>query len=63
MDSEQLLSLSRQTEDELQSVYRAIDRTAEENTRRVLDAFREFRVSESCFAGTTGYGYDDHNSA
>ena len=59
MDSEQLLSLSRQTEDELQSVYRAIDRTAEENTRRVLDAFREFRVSESCFAGTTGYGYDD----
>ena len=25
----------------------------------VLDAFREHRVSEACFAGTTGYGYDD----
>ena len=24
-----------------------------------MDAFQEFRVSEACFAGTTGYGYDD----
>ena len=32
---------------------------ARANTRRVLEAFQEFRVSEPCFAGTTGYGYDD----
>lgn len=39
--------------------FREIDRTAETNTGRVLDAFRNARVSEACFAGTTGYGYDD----
>ena len=39
--------------------FREIDRTAEINTGRVLDAFRNARVSEVCFAGTTGYGYDD----
>ncbi len=36
-----------------------IDRIAEENTLRVLDAFRRNRVSDSLFSGTTGYGYDD----
>ena len=36
-----------------------IDAVAEENTRRVLEAFQKHRVSEVCFAGTTGYGYDD----
>lgn len=36
-----------------------IDTTAEYNTRRVMEAFQNNRVSESCFAGTTGYGYDD----
>ena len=25
----------------------------------MLEAFQEYRVSEPCFAGTTGYGYDD----
>ncbi|MDR0916828.1 MAG: methionine gamma-lyase family protein [Oscillospiraceae bacterium] len=37
----------------------AIDELALENTSRVLDAFRRNRVSETHFAGTTGYGYDD----
>ena len=36
-----------------------IDAVAEENTRRVMEAFQDQRVSDSCFAGTTGYGYDD----
>ena len=36
-----------------------IDRVARGNTKRVMEAFQEFRVSEACFAGTTGYGYDD----
>ena len=35
-----------------------IDAVAEENTRRVMEAFQDQRVSDSCFAGTTGYGYD-----
>lgn len=36
-----------------------IDAVAEENTRRVMEAFQDQRVSDGCFAGTTGYGYDD----
>ena len=36
-----------------------IDAVALANTEKVLSAFRENRVSDSLFAGTTGYGYDD----
>jgi cystathionine beta-lyase family protein involved in aluminum resistance len=36
-----------------------IDAVAEENTRRILEAFQAERVSEAYFAGTTGYGYGD----
>ncbi len=36
-----------------------IDAVAEMNTRRVMEAFQNNRVSDACFAGTTGYGYDD----
>lgn len=39
--------------------FEKIDATAEYNTRRVMEAFQDNRVSESHFAGTTGYGYDD----
>ena len=39
--------------------FRQIDAVAEQNTRRVMQAFQDQRVSDSCFAGTTGYGYDD----
>ena len=37
----------------------AIDLVAEQNTRKVMEAFQDNRVSDACFAGTTGYGYDD----
>jgi cystathionine beta-lyase family protein involved in aluminum resistance len=36
-----------------------LDAVAEINTRRVMEAFQNNRVSDACFAGTTGYGYDD----
>lgn len=36
-----------------------IDRVAESNTRKVMEAFQKQKVSDSCFGGTTGYGYDD----
>ena len=39
--------------------FHEIDAVAEANTRRVLESFQHHRVSEVCFAGTTGYGYDD----
>jgi len=40
-----------------------IDRIAEANTRRVLEAFHRHRVSESHFAETTGYGLGDRGRA
>ena len=36
-----------------------IDAVAELNTHKVMAAFQDMRVSDACFAGTTGYGYDD----
>lgn len=39
--------------------FEKIDSVAEENTRRVMEAFQNNRVADACFAGTTGYGYDD----
>ncbi|MBR7081453.1 MAG: methionine gamma-lyase family protein [Oscillospiraceae bacterium] len=36
-----------------------IDGIAEKNTAKVMAAFRKNRVDAGCFAGTTGYGYDD----
>ena len=39
--------------------FAAIDRVAEQNSRKVLTAFIENHVSEAHFAGSTGYGYGD----
>ena len=51
--------LAAECERGLAGRFEEIDAVARENTRRVLEAFQEQRVSEPCFAGTTGYGYDD----
>lgn len=39
--------------------FKEIEGICEYNQYRVLSAFRRHRVSETHFAGTTGYGYDD----
>ncbi|MBE6968970.1 MAG: hypothetical protein E7442_02450 [Ruminococcaceae bacterium] len=59
MTYKELEMMGEAAEEALQDVFRGFDKMAEYHTRRVLDAFREFRVSDACFAGTTGYGYDD----
>lgn len=51
--------LADDCEAELNGRFAEIDRVSRANTRRIMEAFQEFKVSESCFAGTTGYGYDD----
>ena len=51
--------MARRAEERIRPQFREIERRAELNTRRVMEAFQDNRVSESCFAGTTGYGYDD----
>ena len=54
-----ILKMSDRAEKRCTERFRQIDQTAQENTRRVLESFRSHRVSEACFSGTTGYGYDD----
>lgn len=51
--------LAEDCEAQLAARFAEIDRVARGNTKRVMEAFQEFRVSEACFSGTTGYGYDD----
>lgn len=42
-----------------QKPFEIFDHIEEENTQRVLEAFRHFHVADRHFAPTTGYGYDD----
>ncbi|SMC50706.1 aminotransferase class I/II-fold pyridoxal phosphate-dependent enzyme [Papillibacter cinnamivorans] len=53
------MKLGDRAQSSLTGQFSQIDATAEENTRKVLSAFRKNRVSDGYFAGTTGYGYDD----
>ena len=39
--------------------FAAIDQNAEYNQAKVLHAMQENRIDATCFAATTGYGYDD----
>ncbi|NCE65227.1 hypothetical protein D1159_11730 [Pseudoflavonifractor sp. 524-17] len=57
--SERVRALGREAQSGLREQFDRIDAIAEENTQKVLAAFQKYRVDESCFAGTTGYGYDD----
>lgn len=57
--SERVIELARRAQEDLREQFERIDRIAEENTQKVLGAFQKHRVSDSYFAGTTGYGYDD----
>ena len=43
----------------MNKVFETIDRICQINTEKVLEAFRENKVSEAMLHGTTGYGYDD----
>lgn len=55
----EVYELARQAEEEIRPQFERIDRIAMLNTRKVMTAFQDNKVSDSCFAVTTGYGYDD----
>ena len=55
----QVLALAEEVELAAREVFEGVDAVARENTRKIMEAFEDNRVSEACFAGTTGYGYDD----
>ena len=46
-------------QNKLQPIFQHFDSVAEKCTEKVLSAFAKHRVADACFAGTTGYGYDD----
>ncbi len=46
-------------EEDLKPRFEEIDRVAEINQMKVLNAMQQNRLSEACFAPSTGYGYND----
>ena len=57
--SQKIQDLAHEAEEKLTAQFSHIDRIAFENTQKVMDAFREHRVSDTMFQSTSGYGYDD----
>ena len=57
--SRNVLDFGREIEEQLQSRFQEIDKTAEYNQMKVLKAMQDNRVSDVHFAATTGYGYND----
>ena len=57
--SSRVIEMARQANERIAQASAHFDDISLKCTSKVMSAFREFRVSESCFAGTTGYGYDD----
>lgn len=55
----EVFEMAARVQSRLAPRFAEIDAVAELNTRRVMEAFQNKRVSDACFAGTTGYGYDD----
>ncbi len=54
-----LIELADRAESECAKEFANIERIAEINGQKVLKAFIDNRVSETCMKGTTGYGYGD----
>ncbi len=57
--SKEVIDLFEKAEDKLGERFRAIDRTAEENSFKVIRSMQEFGLAERHFLPATGYGYDD----
>ena len=55
----EVLSFGEKILSELKDRFDKIDETAELNQLKVIRAMQENRVSEACFQGSTGYGYND----
>ena len=59
MIDEKIRELVNKCENELKEEYQYIDELCIYNSELVLSAFRNNKISESDFASTTGYGYND----
>ena len=57
--SQKVYEYGEKTIEKLKSRFDEIDKVAEHNQAKVIAAMQKNRVSATCFAATTGYGYDD----
>ena len=57
--SNETIELAKKVELEIQEEFKKIDELCEINSLKVLNAFRENKVSEGMFQESTGYGYND----
>lgn len=57
--SESTRALAKKAEKELSNIFEEITEISRYRTEKLLDIYRENRVSEGLFAASTGYGYGD----
>ncbi|MBU9743386.1 aminotransferase class I/II-fold pyridoxal phosphate-dependent enzyme [Diplocloster agilis] len=57
--SPQVYQFGKKIEETLTERFAQIDKNAEYNQLKVIKAMQRHRVSEACFAATSGYGYND----
>lgn len=57
--SREIYELFKECEEQVKPAFKKIEEIAEKNQWKVMKAFADNRVSESHFAPTYGYGYDD----
>lgn len=57
--NKELLEIAEEAEDHVREQFRKVEHIAELNQLKVIKAMQDNRVSEACFHGTTGYGYND----
>lgn len=57
--SNKLIKLKEEVMAEIQPYFERVEYIAETNTYKVLESFRELKVSDAHFGVTTGYAYDD----
>lgn len=57
--SDKIKNITSEVELELEDKFKEIDDICNQNSLKILNAFKKHHVSTAHFASTTGYGYDD----
>lgn len=57
--SKYVYDIGFKTEEMLEERFKQVDKISEYNQLKVINAMQKCRVSDTCFAATTGYGYND----
>ena len=57
--NDEIINLSKKVEEDIKPIFEKIDKVAEYNSLKVLNAFQKNCISDVHFGSTTGYGYSD----